>query len=346
MLPLPAIFARTNSFRGPSPRLPGDQRPAFKEWLHFCIHNADLTWIGNFSVNEDAFAPDRRQLGRVIALGRTLPNGPWLGQVQQFLPGQFHIVPGELTGQWGQSSLQWNGEELHLHLQQSDIQADLRLIPQALPALSHQIPLSDTATIHWLMAPRMLATGTLRLGQKTHELQQVPTYHDHNWGHFAWGDNFSWEWGYALPDQPQNPWSLVSVRMHDRNRNSLFSAGLFLWKGAQHAAVFRDAQVQGHTEGVRLIHQAFQIPPSLGLSVPAAFEVPQKLELHAQNGEDMVDLEFQPQDIARILLPDDHDLTGVTAICEACGPVRVQGRVRGEPVEIRGHAVYEFMRHA
>jgi hypothetical protein len=337
------LFAQTNHLRGPL--APRPDLPAWKEWWHVCIHHAAFTWIGNFSMGEDAFASDRRLIGRVIGMGRSLPDGAWHGELAQFLPGEFRAPFGQIDAALGEHSLLWRDDALHLRMRQPGLAADLTLRPVARPALSHQIALGPHATIHWLMAPRMLASGTLTIGGTTHALHDVPSYHDHNWGRFAWGDDFSWEWGYALPNDAANPWTIVSVRLHDRNRASLHSAGLFLWRKDAHHKVFRDAQVVGRTSGRLATTGAFALPSALALVTPAALDVPERLELRAQDGGDVLDVQFTAQDVARILLPNDAQPMGVTAICEVSGEVRAEGRVRGEPVALNGRAVYEFTRH-
>lgn len=341
------LFGQTNHYRGPPVARTQRHLPAWKEWWHVCIQTADLTWIGNWSGSQDAFDPQRPLVGRVIGLARDKHGGPWRGGVAQFAPGNWQATAGLLNASWGdRQSIEWRNGQLHVKLQLAGLAADLTLTPVAVPSLSHGIALPADGTIHWLLAPRMLASGTLQLGSTVHILRDVPAYHDHNWGHFAWGDDFAWEWGYALPDDPSTPWSAVSVRLHDRGRTNLWSSALFLWHGSRQIRAFRDAQIQGHAHGLQRVAHAFQVPAALGMTVSPAFDLPEWLELHAVDGADELVLRFVPRDVSRILLPQDDDPLGVTSICEAVGEVTVRGVVHGLDVDLTGHAVYEFMRDA
>jgi hypothetical protein len=48
--------------------------------------------------------------------------------------------------------------------------------------------------------------------------------------------------------------------------------------------------------------------------------------------------------VAQLVLPSETRLDAVTIINEVSGRVTLEGKVRGEPVEMEGAAVFEFIR--
>ena len=102
----------------------------------------------------------------------------------------------------------------------------------------------------WLFVPRLRADGWLRIGGQEHRLEGELAYHDHNWGRFWWGDDFGWTWGTFLSQGPEDPWSLVFLRMTDRRRLRCLSQALYVWHHDEPAAIFRHAAVQTRSHGL------------------------------------------------------------------------------------------------
>ena len=48
----------------------------------------------------------------------------------------------------------------------------------------------------------------------------------------------------SFPNSPQNPWSLVFLRMTDRRRLRCLSQALYVWHRDEPTAIFRHAAVQ------------------------------------------------------------------------------------------------------
>ena len=85
----------------------------------------------------------------------------------------------------------------------------------------------------------------------TYSLDGSPAYHDHDWGHFRWGRDFAWEWGFSLPEDPSNPWSLVFVRMSDRSRHQAYTQAVFVWRREATHRTFLDHEIGIATRGSR-----------------------------------------------------------------------------------------------
>ena len=55
-----------------------------------------------------------------------------------------------------------------------------------------------------------------------------------------------------------------------------------------------------------------------------------------------IDLIFESEDVAEVIIPNDDDL-GVTIIHEVAGRVSVEGRVSGELVAFSSPSIFEFL---
>ena len=86
---------------------------------------------------------------------------------------------------------------------------DLVLHPMSMPGRAPNLTREDGPPIHWVVIPRLRAEGTIEIDGVVHHLQNAPAYHDHNWGYWSWGDDFAWEWGFGLDEDPENPWNMA-----------------------------------------------------------------------------------------------------------------------------------------
>ena len=85
--------------------------------------------------------------------------------------------------------------------------ARLRFYPLARPAVASSVRLSGRERMRWLAVPRLAADGEITVSGRTFTLKNAPAYHDRNWGHFRWGEDYSWEWATILPTSLSVPWS-------------------------------------------------------------------------------------------------------------------------------------------
>jgi hypothetical protein len=193
--------------------------------------------------------------------------------------------------------------------------------------------------------PRLAAFGTIAVGRRAERAAAAPAYHDHNWGHFRWGDDFSWEWGSVLPTDPRSEWSAVHVRMADRGRSVLRYQGLTLWRGAEPLRVFLDEEIRVEHEGCLDLRRPLKIPRVMRMLSPgAASDVPRRIEIIARGGGDELSVRFLPEDAAQVVIPSEIDPEGVTILNEVSGRTVMEGRVRGERVRMEGSGVFELVR--
>jgi hypothetical protein len=319
----------------------GAHAPArHKEWLHFCVFAPGLDLLVNFSVVDEADAPPV-EVGRLTLLVRT--GDRWEGEVLTYPADQLDARRGEVGLRLGPHAVWLEDGAYRMTVRSARLQLDLRLTPLALPSIVNNVATGDGPPIHWLVLPRNLASGRLRWDGVEHTLRQTPAYHDHNWGHFRWGADFAWEWGYALPQDPEDPWSLVFVRLSDRAHSRTRMQGLFVWDGTREARVLRGPQLTVTHTGLLRPSQVTKVPPVMGLLFPElSTGVPASLHVHAEDRGDVIELEFTPSAVAQVIVPADHHL-GATIIQELSGEVRVTGRVRGRELRFVSPSVFELL---
>lgn len=315
-----------------------------KEWWHFAAYAPGLDVLVNFSLVDDVRpeAPAGQEFARLTVLVR---DGVWDGDVELVPAERVDAPGGGLSMRFGANVAALIDGAYHLEVALSRRPITVRLVvrPEALPSIAHNIPLDAGPPIHWLVAPRCRAHGTVTIQGVTHTLTDAPAYHDHNWGHFAWGRDFAWEWGFGLPPRGENPWSLVFVRLSDRAHTLARMQALFLWRGVWQHRVLRADEVSVTREGFLRPARVLKIPRAMALVSPSvATDVPARLVVEARGGGDHVRAVFTAHDLAQVVIPNDHD-PGNTIINEVGGAVAVEGVVRGERVSMEGRAVFEFL---
>jgi hypothetical protein len=338
-----AAIARHDYFRRSPSRVGG--RGGHKEWHHFCVLGDQVELLANFSLSDDVRPGARRgvELARLTVLAC---DGAWDGDVENFAAEEVFVRPGRIDVMFGQNALRFEDGSYHLDLALRDraLTAEVELRPLTLPSPAPNIPLPDGPPLHWVIVPRLSASGRVSIGGRTHRLDGALAYHDHNWGHFLWGHGFSWVWGFSLPVDTHAPWSLVFVRLATRARSRALAQGLFLWKAQHQYRLFRDHDVQ-IALGLELLRpeRVFKIPAVMGLLHPETpTDVPRQVEMQARGDDDWMHWVFEARDLAQVLVPSETDF-GVTVINEVSGRMRLRGVIGGEEVDVDGRAVCEFL---
>lgn len=335
------LIDRIDYFRRSPARVGGPGE--FKEWMHFCIYGDDLDLLVNFSEVDDIRPGARgRSVARMTVLART---DRWVGGVEEVPADALHVAGGRVSARFGDSAVWFADGRYHVRvrLREHAIAAELTLRPITTPAPIHNVSVGDGPPIHWIVIPRLLTTGTVTVAGRTHHLADAPAYHDHNWGHFGWGRDFAWEWGFGLPAAPSDPWSFVFARLSNRGRTRTRMQTLFLWRDAHARCAFRDAQIRVRHHGLHRATRVHKVPPVMALVSPgAATDVPAAMQIDAENADGHVHVRFTPAEVAQVIIPNDHDL-GVTIINEVAGRFALDAVIRGEPVELRCRSIFEFL---
>lgn len=337
-----------------SPSRFGSWRP-YKEWQHFLLQaNArhglrsggeELELIVNFNLIDDVWSRrDGVETARLIVLAQ---SAEWTGVTRRFPATQVDVVAGRIDTDFGCNRLRWDGRAYHVEvdLPEHDLEAELSFVPQTVPGLAVNQPLAPDIRLSWFFVPRLLASGTARIGKERFEIDRALAYHDHNWAVFRWGADFTWEWASILPDHPDDPWSFVLMRLTDRARRVVRSQALFVWHRGRRVRTFRDRQIEVHFEGRFEIERPFQTPPVMGLlTTGRAVDVPRSWSLRASGDGERVDLQFDPSGVSQVVMPGETDLERVAVLNEVTGSVRAEGTCAGVTIDFAGRGVYEFLR--
>jgi hypothetical protein len=319
-----------------------------KEWLHFAIHDGPLDLLVNLSLVDDLgpSAPRGAQTARVVCLCRDGAGaGSWFGDIDHHAASDVRSPSGRLELRFADNHafLRDGVLALRARMARVPIAVDLELEPLTLPSQANNLIVEGCEPIQWLVVPRLAATGTVVIGERSYRLERAAAYHDHNWGYFRWGKDFAWEWGYAAPERLDGPWTLVFVRLSDRRHLSDLMQAIFLWKHERQVRLFRGSELTVWHDGLLRPKRVFKLPRVMGLVSPGnVTDVPQRLEVRARRGDDRVDLTFVTKDVAQVIIPNDDD-QGVTIIHEVAGEVAVEGRVEGERFELTGPSIFEFL---
>lgn len=329
-----------------SPAQFDDAERGHKEWLHFCISAEDVDVLVNASVVDDLRPTMKRgsEQARLSVLAHQHQSG-WSGAIELYAGEDVHVRGGAVEIRLGASRIAFEegAYRLQVRMPRADISADLRLEPVTFPSLVNNVRGLDGRPINWAVVPRSRATGALRVRGRTYELQNALAYHDHNWGRFGWGNNFAWEWGYGLPREASNPFTMVFARLNDRPNTSALMQLFFLWKDERLFCTYRDHDIEVFREGLLRPSRLVKLPPTMGLVSPwRATDVPERLRFRVRSRQDELMGVFTAGDVAQVIIPNDDDF-GVTIINEVSGTLSVSGKALGERVEIENRAVFEFL---
>lgn len=329
-------------------RASGDPSDAgsYKEWMHFCVclpGPAPGHLLFNVNVAERLLSTGVERQPRVIALGYL---GRWTGVVDTFSDEQTRNRLGEIALQLGDNQLFWNSGAYHLRVSNEHIRAQLRLEPVTLPTVASSVSFGPGRDIHWVVIPRLEASGWVQLGWgPTLQLDRALAYHDHNWGHFRWGADLAWEWGFVNPADASCPWSVVFVRVSDGGRHRTLSQGALLWHGSGLVRSFQDQEISLALEGVHRGPRPLTLPKIASLLVPGSSTgVPARVSLEAKGLEDLLQVDFETSSVARVAIPSEIDPFRLVLLNETCGNAHVTGVTGGEAFDFEGPAVMEFVR--
>lgn len=304
----------------------------YKEWQHFVVFGEG--WSLLFNLNLDGPA-----MSRVITI---FSGEAWQGEVQTCR--QVSLRPGRLDATFGEAGMRWRAGVFEIWQHGPGVRLELSLEPRAIPSLSHHIRLGPAAHLSWCLVPRLSASGWVETGGTRVSFSNRPAYHDHNWGNFAWGGEFSWEWGCAVPEDPDSPWTVIFARMNDRPRHHTSATSIFLLKDGRHLRYYRNAEAEVTTEGSADPRPIGRVPAAAALLLPDEDrDVPLRTRFFGRRGDDQLSGEALTLRRGQILVPSDRDVRKVTRINEADTMIEVSGRCAGETIDFRGPGLLEVV---
>ena len=315
----------------------------FKEWHHFVIHGAGRRLLINFNLTSEPSSTNRFRLApRVIVIDH---DKQWTGAIERFDESELDISAdlGTLTIGGNRMVVRPDGYQAVIDLPGQGMKGELQFTSVSRPFVVNNQPLGG-GRMCWLFVPKLRADGWLRIGEIEHRVDNEVAYHDHNWGRFRGGDDFGWTWGTILSPQPENPWSLVFLRMTDRRRLRCLSQALYVWHHDEPAAIFRHAAVKTRSHGLLGRPADCTLPAPMRLLLDGEVsDVPERVEIDAARVDDAVHAEFRPHSYARLAQPSEVSLNRSTVLCETSGAAKVRGSINGERIDFVGTGVFEFL---
>jgi hypothetical protein len=318
-------------WRGP----PSDTKnlALYKEWQHFVVFGASWTLV--FNLNLDGGGG-----GRVISM---VFYAGWRGHVSRCREPRF--LPGRIDATFERSGMRWREGRYHIWHKGEGTSFEGILEPVSTPSLSHNIGLGVGAHLSWCLVPRLLASGWFEVDGRRVAFDRCFAYHDHNWGRFRWGGDFSWEWGCAVPEDPASPWTIIFARMNDRAQHRTTATSVFLLRDGRHFRYFRNREVGFETQGFVDSRPLGRIPAAAALLLPDEDrDVPASTRFEARRGDDTLFAEIEAGARGQVLMPAETALPRIVRLNEVEVRVRVEGRCAGEAVKLRGPGLLEVLR--
>ena len=338
---LAKVIHDADYWRGASQsRIPGAQDIPYKEWQHFVVFHSQ--WVLVFNLNIDRIDPlaNDSQAARVITI---FSANHWAGQVEQCATPD--LERGEISAKFGSAGMEWRNGGYEIWQHDGDVKLHVTLEPASIPSLTHNIPLGTGSHISWCLVPRLIASGWVETGGERIKFENLGAYHDHNWGRFYWGGDFSWEWGAAVPKDPAEPWTLVYARMNSKNRNAITATSVFLLERGKHIRYFRNAEVEFTSGDEYDPHIVGRIPAAAALLLPDQdLDVPTSTTINARRGEDWLTATVRAHHRGQVLVPSEVDYCNVVRLNEASAEVNVFGRCAGRNVAFSGPGLLEIVR--
>ena len=306
-------IARTNYVRG---RFRNRQH---REWFHFYILTPDVDLIANFNLTFDPEF-DSATHYRIVALARV--GETWTGDVTK---ASHAVAPSGGTGLLSDNG----GFELHrdgidVMLATEDVQCRLRLTPLTEPVHTNSVSFSGDQALRWIAVPHLVANGTIEVAGRSHDIVDANAYHDHNWGQFRWGDDFSWEWiGFTSDDRDDVRYSGVFTRMSDRYAHTTLSQSLFAWRNGNLMRVLSGGELEVHRTGLKTIATKLRVPRVARLALPGEHDsLPERIDIRSTTHHPSAAISVTPNDNVQVLVPNDADDESATLISESRCNVR------------------------
>jgi hypothetical protein len=324
-------------------RSPAATSVPFKEWQHFIVLAPGLDLILNFNLSSSSgLGEPHDRLGRVIALART---SRWTGIVDA--ASRPELSRDGCRARFGDHrvEIRTTGYRVVVEAPADGIVADLTLRPMAVPITARRQALAPGRRLDWTLTARLAVDGEVELGDRTFALVDAVGYHDHNWGHFAWGDDFTWEWCCVLPTDRAADWAVVYSNLMNGARTHLALEQLFVWRSGLNVLAAGGLDVSAHAEGRHRARPELRLPRPMAVVQPRIdSDVPRRLEVSARSGADHVALGFAPESLVQLLVPSELAPRGVVVINEVVGPVELAGRIAGQTIAGEGRGVFELVR--
>lgn len=314
----------------------------FKEWQHFVIVAPGLDLLVNFNLAGPAgLGEDGERVARVIVLVHT---ARWTGFVET--TPRLGVSRDGCRATFGDHRVEIRngGYRVVVDAPAHGVSIDATFQPDVAPITARRQAIAPGRRLDWSLTARLLVDARIELPGERVDLVGALGYHDHNWGHFAWGDDFTWEWGCVLPCDGGD-WAAVYSSLLNRARSELVLEQLFVWRRGDNVLAAGGLDVGSRARGHHRGSPELRLPPVMALlRARRDGDVPRRFEVTGRRGGDEITLRFAPATASQLIVPSERDPVGTVAIHECVGPVALTGRLDDEAIEWEGRGVFEFVR--
>lgn len=315
-------------------------RESAKEWLHVNLfdHASGVVGLVNVSLHGDPDADASRAVG--VALLH-VPGHGWAGNVE---------VGGARSADADVLALASGGVAVAVDLGRppgGHVAARAQLPADGLDLSLEGVlagePLGPawvvpfgSGHLGWVAYPRLTLDGTAAVAGRAWTFAGAGGYADHNWGRWWWGDDAGWDWGcWDAPDGPVVVLSRTTDRDHTQAGDLLLTV-----EDAGRQVHFVGDQVVLGTSGRRTPSR--RLPGAMAAlhADRAAARLPSRVVVHASNGFDGLDLEFDVENVAQLVLAEPAR-PGFGFLHELVGRFRCVGVLGGRRIDATGLGVVE-----
>lgn len=332
----------------PHPPRRGEPNVAsYKEWYHFNVLDgmSGIDLIVNLSVAGDVARAGGGDADLIVLCHRR--GEGWCGGIERFDASAVAFDTRALRVESAPARIAFADGEYRLNIGRADapVRIDLRFAPCTEPLLLwNDTPLGG-GRLNWLIVAHLKASGAIDVARERIVLDDACAYHDHNWGHWFWGDDFGWEWGFCADEQDASPATRTTIvfdRTSDRQGDVSLEHTLAVWRGAKLVKVFTRHALRCRREG-RFEGDVRREPGAASLVAPGVVvTVPRSFVASSRDGADWLDLRYDVDAALQVSVPREYGF-GLVGLNETFGNVIVNGEVGGQRVAFAARACFEFL---
>jgi hypothetical protein len=304
----------------------------YSEWHHFNFNDeaSEVYGLFNLALSGDVSQPPRARAG--VSLVVCERGVGWHGTMNVPARGAPSCRVGRRRDRWQQRLRRgatswpgrWDGSS-----------------PSTRPTRRKRVPCASITSGRGrlFLSPSFDVEGTLILDGREIPLRGATGYHDHNWGTWDWGRDIGWDWGYLIEPPGSGrtktrhpPLSIVFGQVTDATRVAARSDLVVLvWEGERWSRAFVGDAVSITTTGERRYGDVPRIPGVLALLAPDRPRIPERVDIRAADGDDVLEITLHVDAAMQFLIP--HPATaGRTTIAELVGHYSERGRLDGRAV--------------
>jgi hypothetical protein len=322
-------------------------RASFKEWYHFNLLDAasGMDVIANVSLAGDVTRAGAARAD-VIALCHLAGQG-WFGTIDSYDAAAAAIDPARLHIALGPNRIAYGdgAYRLSIRLRDEPFLLEAQLQPRTEPMLIWNDTPIGSGRLNWLVVPHLEAAGRLTVGGASRIFDGICAYHDHNWGHWRWGDDFGWEWGFAT-GRPAGDAARATTVVFDRTSNRAGEAALeqtlVVWAGGAIAKLFTRRMIRARRIG-RYAGTVPRVPGAASLiDSGQVLNIPAQYVISARDGSDWLDMAYRIDAGLQVSVPTDFGF-GLIGLNETFGDCEITGEIGGVAIGFQARACFEFM---